>query len=214
MLRIKTICKPQQKSFLSLVQWFGTDKVLANKFCVDNYNTGYRLLPYGKETYGLYQVSNYCVYDFIGNLNTNCEQSAADFGVPLGVVKFNKMEYERIKDIYNKFWEWRTTRNARRLAMEEEFNFDGKHAMHLVRLLRMGAEALQTGELLVKRPDAEELLAIRNGAWTYEELVDYAEKTDKWVRNVLYTQTNLPKSPNYKLAAKIIMDVQDMVWSR
>jgi hypothetical protein len=214
MVRIKTICKPQQKSFVSLVQWFGTDKVLANTFCIDNYNANHRLIPYGKETYGLYKVTGYFIYDFIGNLNTTYEQPATDFGVPLGIVKFNKLEYERIKDIYNKFWEWRTNRNLKRLAMEESFNFDGKHAMHLVRLLRMGAEALQTGEILVKRPDAEELLAIRDGAWTYEELVDYAEKTDKWVRDVLYVQTKLPKKPNLKLAAKIIMNVQDMVWNR
>lgn len=88
-----------------------------------------------------------------------------------------------------------------------------KHAMHLVRLLRMGAEALETGILNVKRPDAAELLAIRNGSWTYEELVQYAEDMDKHVREVLYKNTQLPKHPNIKLAAKVIMEVQDIVWS-
>ncbi len=89
-----------------------------------------------------------------------------------------------------------------------------KHAMHLVRLLRMGAEALETGELLVKRPDAAELLAIRNGAWTYEELVEYAEMMDKHVREVLYKQTTLPRTTNVKLAAKVIMEIQDSVWTQ
>lgn len=88
-----------------------------------------------------------------------------------------------------------------------------KHAMHLVRLLRMGAEALETGILHVKRPDAAELLEIRGGAWSYEELVQYAEEMDKRVCEVLYKQTQLPKYPNIKLAAKLVMDVQDMVWS-
>lgn len=87
-----------------------------------------------------------------------------------------------------------------------------KHAMHLVRLLRMGAEALETGILNVKRPDAAELLEIRNGAWTYDELVKYAESMDKHVCEVLYKKTSLPRNPNIKLAAQLIMDIQDMVW--
>lgn len=30
---------------------------------------------------------------------------------------------------------------------------------------------METGELLVRRPDAEELLSIRNGAWSYDKLI-------------------------------------------
>lgn len=90
---------------------------------------------------------------------------------------------------------------------------NSKHAMHLVRLLRMGVEALRDGEIVVKRPDAEELLAIRNGAWTYEEIVDYAEMMDKEVREVWYKQTSLTKKPDIKFAAQLLMEIQDMVWS-
>jgi predicted nucleotidyltransferase len=53
-----------------------------------------------------------------------------------------------------------------------------KHAMHLVRLLRMGMEILRGEGVQVFRPDREELLEIRNGAWTYEQLVDYAYMMD------------------------------------
>ena len=87
-----------------------------------------------------------------------------------------------------------------------------KHAMHLVRLLRMGEEALLTGELLVKRPDAKELLEIRAGSWSYDDLVNYAEEKDNYIRHILYKNTKLPKTPDLKLAAKILMDVQNMVW--
>ena len=37
----------------------------------------------------------------------------------------------------------------------------------------MGIEALRDEEIVVKRPDAKELLEIRAGAWTYEEVVAY-----------------------------------------
>jgi hypothetical protein len=77
----------------------------------------------------------------------------------------------------------------------------------------MGVEALETGVLFVRRPDAAELLSIRDGAWTYDELVTYAEEVDAWVRGDLYQKTSLPKKADMQLAAKIMMEVQDMVWT-
>ena len=52
-------------------------------------------------------------------------------------------------------------------------------ALHLVRLLRMGIEILTTGDLQVWRHDADELLAIRNGAWTYEQLIAWSAEAQQ-----------------------------------
>lgn len=88
-------------------------------------------------------------------------------------------------------------------------NKDTKHAMHLVRLLRMGREILEDGVVNVKRPDAEELLAIRNGAWTYEQLEEFANKKDLSFQT-LYDKSPLPKTPDYKkvedLTINLILD--------
>lgn len=89
---------------------------------------------------------------------------------------------------------------------------DFKHGMHLVRLLRMGEEILREGVVRVKRPDAKELLEIRNGSWPYEKLIEYGEEKDKLIREVLYKETKLPKNPNINLAAELVMKVQDMTW--
>lgn len=89
-----------------------------------------------------------------------------------------------------------------------------KHASHLVRLLRMGAEALETKKIVVFRPDAEELLTIRHGGWTYEQLLDYAEFMDNHIKNVLLPHTDLPKTPNIKLASDLILTIQDSIWTR
>jgi hypothetical protein len=78
----------------------------------------------------------------------------------------------------------------------------------------VGAEVLQTGQLLVKRPDAAELLSIRNGAWSYDEVVTYAEEMDRQVREILLPKSVLPSKPNIKLAAKLTMDIQDMIWTK
>lgn len=88
-----------------------------------------------------------------------------------------------------------------------------KHAMHLVRLLKMGKEALTDGIILVKRPDAQELLDIRHGKWSYEEIVQYAEHLDAQVK-ALYETTSLPRSVDTKFAANLLMELQDMEWGK
>ena len=104
--------------------------------------------------------------------------------------------------------------SMKRHADFETNQVDFKHAMHLVRLLRMGVEALEDGIINVRRADAEELLSIRNGAWTYEEVVEYAEEMDNKVRNVLYPTTQLRKKPDVKMAAGLIMQIQDLTWTK
>ncbi|HUU89432.1 MAG TPA: LAGLIDADG family homing endonuclease, partial [Candidatus Glassbacteria bacterium] len=80
---------------------------------------------------------------------------------------------------------------------------NSKHAMHLVRLMRMCEEILATGEIRVKRPDAKELLEIRDGAWTYEELIAWSEQQELKIQK-LYDNTNVvPKEPNRKEIEKL-----------
>jgi predicted nucleotidyltransferase len=79
-----------------------------------------------------------------------------------------------------KHWEsyqtWQAERNEARAALEREHGYDTKHAMHLIRLMRMGLEVLERGELIVRRPDAAELVAIRDGALSFDELMAAAEE--------------------------------------
>lgn len=210
--RCLVVCQPKQKDYISLVQWFDDKKVLPNTFNIEQIRNNNRLVPFSKNTFGVYAAKGYQVYSEQGHLNTNFDGDRHLLSYPLCIVKFNQEEYSKAKDEYDKFWKWRTNRNADRLKMEEEFFFDGKHAMHLVRLLRMGTEILRDGVVLVKRSDADELLSIRNGKWTYEQIIDYVDDMDKQVREVWYKKTTLPKKPNIKFAAKLLMEVQDLVW--
>lgn len=209
---MQVVYKPHQKDFVSLIQWYGKEQVLPNTFDFLSLREGHRLVPYEKTIFGLYVQKGYSLFSDDGFLNTTFEGERHSLGVPLAIVKFNNEEYKHTLDKYNKFWEWRTNRNAKRLEMEQKFFYDGKHASHLVRLLKMAVEILRDGEVIVKRPDAEELLSIRNGAWSYEQIVAYAEQMDKQVREHWYKNTCLPKTPNINLAAQVLLEVQDMVW--
>ena len=106
--------------------------------------------------------------------------------------------YKRAYDYWKQYENWKATRNPARAALEAKYGYDTKHAMHLVRLLRMGKEVLQDQELIVFREqDREELLTIRNGAWTIDQLREYAE-TQKYALNHLVDTSSLPKRPDFE----------------
>lgn len=110
------------------------------------------------------------------------------------LVAQEKKYRQALKD-WDSYERWRRERNPARHELEAKFGYDTKHAMHLVRLLRMCEEILATGKVNVRRPDAEELLAIRAGAWSFEELLDWAEKQDAKME-ALYETSTLPHTPD------------------
>lgn len=76
---------------------------------------------------------------------------------------------------WQQYQTWLRERNPARAMLEKKFGYDTKHALHLVRLLRMALEILTSGNVIVMRPDREELLAIKRGKWKFEQLIEYAE---------------------------------------
>ena len=92
--------------------------------------------------------------------------------------------------------------------MEAESGYDRKHASHLVRLLSMCKEILENGEVKVFRPDAKELLDIRNGKWSYDELINWAEEQEKSL-DVFYKsgKSPLPKKPNLNKIDDLCLEI-------
>ncbi len=63
----------------------------------------------------------------------------------------------------------------KRKALVRKYEYDVKNAAHLIRLLRMGAEFLETGNLQVYRTeDAAELITIKRGGWTLDQVKEAA----------------------------------------
>jgi hypothetical protein len=132
----------------------------------------------------------------------------------IGLLFFAKDEFNNALDQYNKWKSWKMNRNVDRHETEESFGYDVKHAMHLVRLLRMGYEILTEGKVLVKRPDAKELLEIRNGKWSYNELIAYAENMDKVVLEEAYKNTKLQRSVDKEFVNKILIETYEEFWRK
>lgn len=125
--------------------------------------------------------------------------AARTIGVDENFIRLLDLERQytaRLKE-WQQYQQWKATRNPARSALEEKFGYDTKHAMHLVRLLRMCGELLTEGVVRVRRPDAAELLEIRAGAWTYDQLLEYSDKEDARLHEVVKT-SKLPKQPDRK----------------
>ena len=86
-----------------------------------------------------------------------------------------KKQYKDAITHWKQYINWKETRNPKRAELEAKYLFDCKHGSHLIRLMRQCIEILEGKGLIVYRPDAEELLAIRNGAWSYERLIEEAK---------------------------------------
>ena len=121
----------------------------------------------------------------------------------------NEKRYHTARAEWEQYQTWLRTRNPKRAALEAKFGYDTKHGAHVVRLMRQCREILTTGNVIVKRPDAEELLAIRGGAWSYDKLISWAEEQDKEL-DVIAKESTLPREPDRKfindLCVRLIME--------
>jgi len=94
----------------------------------------------------------------------------------------------------------------KRKQLVQKHGYDTKNAAHLIRLLRMGIEALQTGQLQVKRPDADELLQIKHGAYTLDYVQDMANDLFQQCHDAKEACT-LPEKPDPELVNQLCVDV-------
>mgnify|MGYP001579929995 CR=1 FL=1 len=110
---------------------------------------------------------------------------------------------------YQNWMGWKEKRNLDRKNLEKDFLYDTKHATHLIRLNRMGREILEGKGVITKRPDAQELLEIRNGKWTYEELEKQFNESNIKM-DELYKITKLPRSVNYEKINDLYQELLDL----
>jgi uncharacterized protein len=118
--------------------------------------------------------------------------------------------YRAARREWEQYRAWLRDRNPKRAALEAQFGYDTKHAMHLVRLCRMAIEILAHGEVRVRRADRDELLAIRDGKWSYDALIEsVATMRDDIAR--AQERSALPEAPDEPwlnaLCVRVIEDV-------
>lgn len=118
--------------------------------------------------------------------------------------------YQKARREWRQYNQWKANRNPARAILEERHGYDLKHAMHLVRLLRMCREILEEGRLQVRRPDADELRTILEGGWSYDGLMEWAARQDEELLAVAETSP-LPDAPDRKALNELCIEITDML---
>lgn len=128
----------------------------------------------------------------------------------------SEKRYAAAQRSWRQYQTWKTQRNPARAELEARHGYDTKHGMHLVRLLRMGGEILTTGQVVVDRSkhDADELRAIRAGAWPYARLVAWAETEADRLRALTRDgRAVVPPLPDEEALDSLVMELQEQ-WLR
>ncbi len=86
------------------------------------------------------------------------------------------------------------------------YGFDAKNASHLIRLLRMCIEFMQTGEMTVERRDAAELLDIKAGKLKLEEVKALADQLFADCKSAR-DASSLPPEPDHEGAEKLLVSI-------
>ena len=96
---------------------------------------------------------------------------------PICTITYNKNAYECHCREYKEYQEWKEKRNPKRYSKAEEAGYNQKNMCHCVRLLTMAKEISEgKGFNLWRTDDRDFLMGIKNGDYTYEYLIEYAEK--------------------------------------
>lgn len=94
----------------------------------------------------------------------------------------------------------------KRKELVEKYGYDTKNAAHLIRLLRMGVEFLNDGQLQVIRQDAQQLLEIKRGEWTLDMVKAEAERLFVSAETA-FTLSKLPNKPNHEKINKLCIQL-------
>ena len=115
-----------------------------------------------------------------------------------------KQKYDVDKKHYDQYQTWVKNRNPKRSELEKKYGMDTKHASHLVRLITEAQHLLTAGYLEFPLPNADWLKEVRNGYFTYSELIDYADKMLIEIENM---KSDLPQKPEFEKVQDIIIDI-------
>ena len=129
--------------------------------------------------------------------------------IPICNIVYNKDSYSTHCKDYKEYEEWLANRNEQRYVDTQEHGqkIDGKNMMHCMRLIRMSKEIGRGEGIIVRRPDAQELLAIRRGEVDLDSLIDTAEAEIKEMDKI-FEESDLPKSIDPELVNKLLIKIR------
>lgn len=110
---------------------------------------------------------------------------------------------------YREYQEWLKNRNVERYVdlKNHKQKIDGKNMLHCIRLIETAKEIIETGNLNIRRPNADFLISIRKGEVELESIIELAEKQIKEI-DTIFRSSNLPNEVDTKFVSDLLLEVR------
>lgn len=115
---------------------------------------------------------------------------------------------------YRKYWKWVSERNEDRYNVNQNHgqNYDSKNMMHTIRLLQSCEQIFKTSSLNIRVENRDELLDIKAGNWSYDEVMQKAETLIKSIEHY-HSISKLPDFPYLGKTTKILVEIRETLYS-
>ena len=176
-------------------------------------NCGLSKLNHLKDTYNLYFDWKEDVYNGIFTNEDSNEVTLSSIpknSISNTLLYFNKDAYSTYCKKYSEYWTWVSKRNIDRFQSNKMHGkgYDTKNMMHTIRLLQMALKIFKNSELIIEVDNRNELLEIKSGKFSYEEVVKMAddlivEIEESYSRSTLMTKPDLNKIENLLIELRL-----------
>lgn len=128
---------------------------------------------------------------------------------PIGLLNYNQEGYSSYTREFREYTEWLNNRNKDRYieTPKEGQSINAKNLMHCRRLLDVAKEVAETGTMTVWRENREDLLDIRAGKFTLEDLLESLKEDEKNL-DQLFENSSLPDRVDMDLAKDILWEIR------
>ena len=134
--------------------------------------------------------------------------------IPICIITYNKDGYTQHCNDYKSYQTWLDQRNEQRWVDVESHGqkIDGKNMMHCRRLMDMAREIAEGKGIVVRRPNAQELIDIRQGKVDLQTLIEHVESEIKEI-DLLYKNSTLPDKVDMNLVEQILINIRKEIYN-
>ena len=128
-------------------------------------------------------------------------------------LSFNQDGYSSYCREYASYQQWLAERNETRYQGTQAHGqgYDAKNMMHTFRLLETARDIACHGEIRPRRPNRDELLAIKRGESFYEDLLEKAERLMAEVETA-FDASDLPETADAASALAALVSVRESIY--
>lgn len=126
------------------------------------------------------------------------------------LIYYNENGYTKHCADYKKYWDWVEKRNKLRYELNTahaDLGYDLKNMSHTVRLLNMASDIADGKGIVCRRPERQHLLDIRNGKYSYDEIMEKAEDFVEQI-NLKFDAANLPRSVDEEMVHNLLVKIR------